>query len=178
MLIFLSRVDLLHENSLSYQTYQAKAVIRELGKVFGLPDEEIKELQRNRTPKDEYGSLIKKYSTYIAGLPSHLSIHASGILIAEKPIHYYSVTHLPPKNFATVHFDMHIAEDIGLHKYDILSQRGLGKIHDAVKLIETNHQKSIDIHQIELLKKDPKVKKLMRAGDLTACFYVESPAMR
>ena len=162
----------------SYQTYQAKAVIRELGKVFGLPDEEIKELQRNRNPKDEYGKLIKKYSTYIAGLPSHLSIHASGILISEKPIHFYSATHLPPKNFATVHFDMHIAEDIGLHKYDVLSQRGLGKIYDAVKLIKINHQKTIDIHQIEHIKNDPEVKKLMKAGDLTGCFYVESPAMR
>lgn len=162
----------------SYQTYQTRAVIRELGKVFGLPDEEIQQLQRNSSPKDEYGKVVKKYSAYIAGFPSHLSIHASGILISEKSIHFYSSTHLPPKNFPTVHFDMQIAEDIGLHKYDILSQRGLGKINDAVKLIEKNHQKTVDIHQIEHLKRDPAIKKLMKAGDLTGCFYVESPAMR
>lgn len=163
----------------SYQTFQRKAVIRELGKVFGLPDDEIKNLQRtNQYASDTYGQLVQKYSTYIAGFPSHLSIHSSGILISEEPIHYYSSTFLPPKNFPTTHFDMQIAEDIGLYKYDILSQRGLGKIKDALLYVKQNHNVSIDIDNIEMLKSDPAVKNLLRKGDLTGCFYVESPAMR
>jgi len=163
----------------SYQTFQRKAVIRELGKVFGLPDEEIKSLQRaSQYASDTYGQLVQKYSTYIAGFPSHLSIHSSGILISEEPIHYYSSTTLPPKNFPTTHFDMQIAEDIGLYKYDILSQRGLGKIKDALVYVKQNHGITIDIDDIDMLKSDPKVKELLRQGDLTGCFYVESPAMR
>ncbi len=162
----------------SYVTFQRKAVVRELGKVFGLPAEEIKSLQRSGIPKDEYSALIIRYSEYIAGFPSHLSIHASGILISEEPIHYYSSTFLPPKNFPTTHFDMQIAEDIGLHKYDILSQRGLGKISDAVALVKENRSVSIDINAIEKIKQDQRVKRLLREGDLTGCFYVESPAMR
>lgn len=162
----------------SYQTYQKRAVIREIGKVFGLPEEDLKSLQRNNSPQDQYGSLVKKYSEYIAGFPSHLSIHASGILISEKPIHCFTATHLPPKNFPTTHFDMQIAEDIGLFKFDILSQRGLGKIKDAIRLIKLNRNVDIDIDQIEKIKTDPKVKKLLKKGDLTGCFYVESPAMR
>lgn len=162
----------------SYTTYQRKSVIRELGKVFGLPSEEIEQLQRGGVADNEYVQLIQKYSSYIAGFPSNLSIHSSGILISEKPIHYYSTTYLPPKNYPTVHFDMHIAEDIGLYKYDVLSQRGLGKIKDAVTLIEKNHGKKVDIHAMQVIKNDPKVKNLLREGDLTGCFYVESPAMR
>lgn len=162
----------------SYTTYQHKSVIRELGKVFGLPSEEIEQLQKGGVADNEYGQLIQKYSTYIAGFPSNLSIHSSGIIISEKPIHYYSATYLPPKNYPTVHFDMHIAEDIGLYKYDVLSQRGLGKIKDAVELVQNNHGKKVDIHAMKQIKNDPKVKELLREGDLTGCFYVESPAMR
>ena len=162
----------------SYTTYQHKSVIRELGKVFGLPSEEIEQLQRGGIADNEYGQLIQKYSSYIAGFPSNLSVHSSGIIISEKPIHYYSATYLPPKNYPTVHFDMQIAEDIGLYKYDVLSQRGLGKIKDAVTFVEQNHGKKVDIHAMKAIKNDPKVKDLLREGDLTGCFYVESPAMR
>lgn len=162
----------------SYTTYQHKSVIRELGKVFGLPSEEIEQLQRGGISDNEYGQLIQKYSSYIAGFPSNLSIHSSGIIISEKPINYYSATYLPPKNYPTVHFDMHIAEDIGLYKYDVLSQRGLGKIKDGVEFVAQNHGVTVDIHDMKTIKNDPKVKNLLREGDLTGCFYVESPAMR
>lgn len=58
------------------------------------------------------------------------------ILISEEPITRYSALEMPPKGFPIVQFDMHTAEDIGLEKFDILSQRGLGTIKDTVNLIE------------------------------------------
>ena len=73
------------------------------------------------------------------GFPNYLGIHAGGIIISEKPIHYYTATFMPPKGFATTQFDMVVAEDIGLYKFDILSQRGLGKIKDAVEVVRYNH---------------------------------------
>ena len=77
---------------------------------------------------DHLSQLVVKYSSLIQGLPNHLSIHAGGILIAEKPIQYYTATFMPPKGYPTTQFDMVVAEDVGLYKFDILSQRGLGKI--------------------------------------------------
>ncbi len=68
-----------------------------------------------------------------------MGIHAGGILISEKPIHHYTATFMPPKGFPTTQFDMVVAEDIGLYKFDILSQRGLGKIKDATEIIAYNH---------------------------------------
>ncbi len=118
------------------------------------------------------------YSKLIAGMPSHLSIHASGILISEKPISYYTATHILPKGFPTTHFDMQIAADVGLYKFDILSQRGLGKIKDALEIIKKNRNKNIDINNINRFKEDPKVKHLLKTGKAIACFYVESPGMR
>lgn len=165
----------------TYQTFQRKAVIRELGKVFGLPSKDINELidlPKGHAANDEIGRLIQKYSRYIQGLPSHLSIHAGGILISEKPIHYYSATNLPPKGYPLVHFSMIEAEDLGLHKFDILSQRGLGHIRDALTLVQENKGDVVDIHQIQQFKTDLKVKEHLRTGRTLGCFYVESPAMR
>lgn len=164
----------------SYTTFQHDAVIRELGKVFGLPPGEIDQLQRpDRYPNtDSMGKLVLNYSQLIKGFPSHLSIHASGILISEAPIHSYSATFMPPKGFPTTQFSMLEAEDIGLFKFDILSQRGLGKIKDSLQIIKDNKGPEIDIHQVKSFFNDSKVKQLLRTGKTIGCFYVESPAMR
>ena len=73
-------------------------------------------------------------------MPNYVSVHAS-ILISEHPLHAFSATFLPPKGFATVHFDMLIAEDVGLFKFDILAQRGLGKIKDTLAIVQYNQPK-------------------------------------
>ncbi|MEM8893483.1 MAG: DNA polymerase III subunit alpha, partial [Bacteroidota bacterium] len=164
----------------TYSTFQYRAVVRELGKVFGLPAHEIDKLSAGHPPTDEISALIFKYGEWIQGLPSHLSIHAGGILISEQPIHCYSATNLPPKGFPTVQFDMIVAEDIGLYKFDILGQRGLSKIKDTLEIIKGNHPEDpeIDIHDVKLFFEDGRVKELLREGQAIGCFYVESPAMR
>ena len=161
----------------SYSTFQTKAVLRELGKVFGLPKGEIDRLELNN-PRDEIGKLILKYSEAINDFPSHLSIHACGILISEKPIHYYSATSYPPKPFPVTQYSMLEAEDLGLYKFDILSQRGLGHIKDAVAIVKENQNVEIDIHDITAFKKDERIKKHLMTGRTMGCFYVESPGMR
>ena len=167
----------------TYNTFQYRAVVRELGKVFGLPKHEIDKLTRGKFSSnelDQLGHLVLRYSTYIQGFPSHLSIHAGGILIAEKSIHYHTGTFLPPKGFATTQFDMVVAEDIGLHKFDILSQRGLSKIQDALHIVRKNKPEDIllDIRNLQAFKQDEKIKSILRNGRAMGCFYVESPAMR
>ncbi|MBT5152219.1 MAG: DNA polymerase III subunit alpha [Flavobacteriales bacterium] len=167
----------------TYNTFQYRAVVRELGKVFGLPKHEIDKLSRGKFTSnelDQLGHLVLRYSTYIQGFPSHLSIHAGGILIAEKSIHYHTGTFLPPKGFATTQFDMVVAEDIGLHKFDILSQRGLSKIQDALHIIRKNkpEDRLLDIRNLQAFKQDEKIKSILRDGRAMGCFYVESPAMR
>ena len=105
---------------------------------------------------DHFAHLVLRYSTYIQGFPSHLSIHAGGILIADQSIHYRTATFIPPKGFPTTKFDMVVAEDIGLHKFDILSQRGLSKIQDALALVRLNNgtRNLFDIRYLQRFKED------------------------
>lgn len=164
----------------TYSTFQHDAVIRELGKVFGLPPGEIDRLQHHHKYPDidELGKQVLRYSELIKEFPSHLSIHASGIIISEEPITAYSATFMPPKGYPTTQFSMLEAEDVGLFKFDILSQRGLGKIKDALAIIKENKGADIDVHNISRFKEDEAVKDLLREGKAIGCFYVESPGMR
>jgi DNA polymerase-3 subunit alpha len=166
----------------TYNTFKYRAVVRELGKVFGLPKEEIDKLSKRVAGHklDEISKLVLKYGKLIEGFPNYVSVHSAGVLILDKPIHYYSATSLPPKGFATVQFDMNIADDVGVFKFDILGQRGLAKIKDALAIIKENQPNApeIDITDIERFKKDKKINNLLKTGGAIGAYYVESPAMR
>ena len=167
----------------TYNTFKYRGVVRELGKVFGLPKEEIDILSNGNYAAeslDDMSALVLKYGQLIRGFPNHLSVHSCGVLILENPIHYYSATDLPPKGFPTIQFDMIIAEDVGVFKFDILGQRGLAKIKEAIEIIHYNRPElpPIDITQVEKFKKDPKINDLLKRGKAIGAYYVESPAMR
>ncbi|MCK0157268.1 DNA polymerase III subunit alpha [Cellulophaga sp. F20128] len=167
----------------TYNTFKYRAVVRELGKVFGLPKEEIDKLCKGHFSMneiDEMGKLVLKYCALIKGFPNYISVHSAGILILDKPIHYYSATDLPPKGFPTVQFDMIIAEDVGVFKFDILGQRGLAKIKEAIDIIKENRPElpEIDITQVEKFKRDKNINALLSKGKAIGAYYVESPAMR
>lgn len=163
-----------------YSTFQRRAIVRELGKVFGLPKEEIDILvkQREWNPEDKIQRWIKKYGALLVDFPTNISVHAGGVLISEKPLNQYGVLEMPPKGFATLHMDMFEADRIGLFKFDILSQRGLGHIKDALALILKNRDKHIDIHAVDNFFNDPLLAEQIRTANTIGCFYIESPAMR
>lgn len=167
----------------AFNTFQYSAVVRELGKVFGLPKSEIDMLSDGKFRYDELDSmhkLVLQYSQYLKDFPNYISIHSAGILITDKPVYYYGATFMPPKGYPTTQFDMHQAEDIAINKLDILSQRGLGKIKDAMSIIACNQpeKSDFDIHDIKRFKHDDKCNELLREAKALGCFYVESPAMR
>lgn len=167
----------------TYVTFKYKGVVRELGKVFGLPKAEIDALSNGNfdvSQLDSMAVLVLKYGKLIEGMPNYVSVHASGILISERPLHYFSATFMPPKGFATIHFDMIIAEDVGLFKFDILAQRGLGKIKDTLGIVAYNQPEkaNFDIHDVKAFFKDPVINNLVKTAQCMGCFYVESPAMR
>ncbi len=162
----------------SYGTFKEDSSIRELGKVFGLPDEEIRQLQRSRRPADRIQQLIIRYGSLLQGFPNNPSIHPCGMLITEAPILDHVTLYMPPKGFATAQIDMFTAEDIGINKYDILSQRGLGHIREALELIRQNTGHDVNIHDFENFRQDPAIRNQIREANTIGCFYIESPAMR
>lgn len=163
-------------------TFKDRSIIRELGKASGLPKEEIDVLvaggKGRRKAFDEVAQRILDLYQKMENMPNQLSIHAGGILISDKPIHYYSPLYLPPKGFPTVQWDMYSSEDLGFEKFDILSQRGIGHIRDAVGIIRRNQGVAIDVHDIPHIMEDERVATQLRSAQTIGCFYVESPAMR
>lgn len=164
-----------------YSTFQRRAIIRELGKVLGLPKAEIDHLVINSHKtfaEDSLQRIILKYEQLLQSFPNHHSIHAGGMLISEEPIFAYTALEMPPKGFSTAQIDMFLAEKIGLFKLDILSQRGLGHIKEAMRLVKQNRGLSIDIERTADFMKDEKVASQIRQANTIGCFYIESPAMR
>ena len=162
-------------------TFKDSSIIRELGKVYGLPKNDIDALAENpHSPllQNDITEKIFHYGQQLENFPHHRSIHAGGVLISEEPIYYYSALDLPPKGLPTTQWDMYVAESIGLDKLDILSQRGLGHIKECTEIVKKNRGIEIDIHQVNTFKKDPDINQRLYNGEAIGCFYVESPAMR
>ena len=199
----------------TYSTFQHAAVIRELGKVFGLTKTEIDAVVDywqstasgtwewqgrkgeehapstavNGKPKDPaaaakaaqlhpWAKHILRYGELLVDFPNYLSIHAGGVIISENPLCEATALQMMPKGFPITHFDMYTAEEWGFHKFDVLSQRGLGHIKECVDIVRENQGKAINVHDVEKLKTDEKVRDQLRSSRCMGCFYIESPAMR
>ena len=162
-------------------TFRGKSIYRELGKVHGLPKADIDELVRNPEMISQEGSpvhTIQGIARKMLDFPNIRSIHAGGILVSEEPITRYAALDLPPKGFPTTQWDMYVAEDLGYEKLDILSQRGIGHIHECAAIVFENRGLKIDVHRVSEFKKDEKALELLRNAATSGCFYIESPAMR
>ena len=199
----------------TYSTFQHAAVIRELGKVFGLTPAEIEAVLEywqtstrgswewtgrkkeessqdpaipvtvnNALPAAPVNGLhpwarhILRFGDLLVDFPNYLSIHAGGVIISEKPLSQATALQMMPKGFPITHFDMYAAEEWGFHKFDILSQRGLGHIKDCVDLVRENQGKAVNVHEVDRLKTDERVRAQLRSSRCMGCFYIESPAMR
>jgi DNA polymerase-3 subunit alpha/error-prone DNA polymerase len=161
--------------------FKYRSIFREVGKVFGLPKEELDALAKNPMAlhdKNQIVKLVQEYGMLLEKYPNQRSMHSCGILISEQPITNYTPLEMPPKGFPIVLFDMHIAEDIGFEKFDILSQRGIGHIDDSVKLIEKNQGIKVDIRDTAISKNEARANHFLSHGKTIGCFYIESPAMR
>ena len=161
--------------------FKYRSIFREVGKVFGLPKEELDLLAKNPMALHDKNSVVKfvqEYGMMLEKYPNQRSMHSCGILISEEPITNYTVLEMPPKGFPIVLFDMHVAEDIGFEKFDILSQRGIGHIDDSIKLIQKNRGIKVDIRDTSLSKNEAKANMFLERGNTIGCFYIESPAMR
>ncbi|SIS61720.1 DNA polymerase-3 subunit alpha [Chryseobacterium ureilyticum] len=160
--------------------FKYRSIIREVGKVFGLPKEELDELSKypERVFRDEVVQQVQKYGKLLEKFPNQRSMHSCGIIISEEPLTNFTALEMPPKGFPIVQWDMHVAEEIGFEKFDILSQRGLGTINDTVRLLEEKRGIKVNIKDTNISKDEEKCNEFLSQGRTIGCFYIESPAMR
>jgi len=148
--------------------FKYRSIFREVGKVFGLAKDELDDLAKSKgktIDKNSIVNYVEEYGMMLEKYPNQRSMHSCGIIISEEPITNFTALEMPPKGFPIVQFD-------------ILSQRGLGTIDEAVKIIEQNRGIKIDITNIKLSKNEAKCNDYLSIGKTLGCFYIESPAMR
>jgi DNA-directed DNA polymerase III PolC len=162
-------------------TFKDRSILRELGKVYGLPKEDIDRLVDEPsadTNKNDITGRMFYLGSLLINFPNIRSVHAGGILVSEEPVTSYTALDLPPKGLPTTQFDMYVADELGFEKLDILSQRGIGHINESAEIIAQNRGIKVDVHQVKKFKHDRKINEKLYNGETNGCFYIESPAMR
>ncbi len=116
----------------------------------------------------------------LEGLRREDSVHAAGVVIGDAPL----VNYLPLKlakdsrddsRRIVTQFDMHGVEKLGLLKMDFLGLRNLSVIEDTLALLR---RKGIELDIDHVPLDDPEVYAMLRRGDTTGVFQMESPGMR
>ena len=181
---------------ITFGTLSAKAVIRDVGRATNMPYAEVdkiskmvpnelkmtikKALEMNSDLKQLYETDEKvKYlidtSMKLEGLPRHSSMHAAGVVIADRPVMEYVPLNASDGLLIT-EYTMTTLEELGLLKMDFLGLRTLTVIDNAVKLIEKNHGIKLDMAHID--DHDEKVYALIASGNTEGIFQLESAGMK
>ncbi len=137
-------------------------------------DAEFQALQKDRPDLAE----LFRLSTPLEGLARHISTHAAGVVIADKPIVEY-VPLAKNGDDVTTQWTMTQLEDLGLLKMDYLGLRTLTILSRTLENIERAGPPGTVPPDLERLPdRDPATYALLAAGDTLGVFQLESDGMR
>ena len=183
-------------------TLATRAALREIAKVYGLPATEIGKalnfLQRRadfvdvisgRTVQDWARDVCRAlnlrhpwpeilyWSTRLDGHFRNLGLHPGGVVLVPDEIRRYVPVEISASNLPVIQWEKDQTEEAGLVKIDLLGNRSLAVIRDAIAAIARNRGRVIDYATWDPIS-DPATNDLIRRGETMGCFYVESPATR
>jgi len=156
-----------------------RSAIREVAKVFGVKEDEISYII-NRLPRVELDSTWRAILTHamkIEGCLRHLSVHCGGVVVTPGPIENYAPVEWATKGVPVIQWEKDQTESAGLVKIDLLGNRSLAVVRDALSAVNKNLDKSYDYRTFNPVD-DPKTKEMMIIGNTMGVFYVESPGTR
>ncbi len=182
---------------ITFGTMKAKAVIRDVGRVMGLPYGDVDkiaklipntlgmtlELAHKQEPRlgemeksDPQVAELMKIAGRLEGLVRHASTHAAGIVISDTNLDNYLPLYKGNNEDIVTQYDMVNVEKVGLIKFDFLGLKTLSVIDQALKIINRTHEKQIDIQRLPM--DDEEVYKKLSAGETGGVFQLESSGMR
>lgn len=185
--------DMKVSNIITYGTLSAKMAARDVGRVLGFTDDELKLVSNlvadepnaklvDAFNSDRFNTLLEadsKYRTFrditlkIEGLPRHTSTHAAGLLLSHE-----SLTENIPVIFSEGHvmsqWPMKDVEAAGLLKIDLLGLKNLSLIRYMVQGIRRT-EKTFSLTNIE---EDKRVYKMLSSGLTLGIFQLESAGIR
>lgn len=181
----------------TFGTMAAKAVLRDVGRAFGLNMKELELLSRTIpaqlgiTLKDAYiqSERLRAFvsesevnrrlfdtAAKLEGLPRHTSTHAAGVIIAGEPLVQTVPISSGSGSVYVTQYSMDHLEDIGLLKMDFLGLRNLTLIENILSMIHAKTGLKVDIHKLPL--DDVSTFELLGRGETTGVFQLESEGMR
>ena len=189
---------------ITFGTMEAKGSVRDVGRALGMPYaapdriskmiplgwqghamtldtalEQSPDLKRAYQSEEETKRLID-LAKNIEGVVRHASVHAAGVVIADKPLMEYVPIQKEPNGGEKIvtQYDMYtVGEDgVGLLKMDFLGLRNLTIIEESLKFILQNKKVTINISQVPL--DDQKTYDLLASGETVGIFQLESAGMR
>jgi DNA polymerase-3 subunit alpha len=174
---------------------KARSVIKDVGRVLGLPfsetdritklippkveghdttiDEALKleprllEIQRE---KPEFAEILF-IGRALEGLNRQAGVHAAGIVISEKPVWEHVPVCRVKENELVTQWNKDEVEKAGLVKFDFLGLKTLTVIDTAVRLVNRHAEPPLDIARVPLA--DPKVYKMLAGGETDGVFQME-----
>ncbi len=138
--------------------------------------EEIPELKTKIQSSDIYQKLLL-YSRRLEDLVRHASVHAAGIIITPDPLKNTVPLYRDNKTGAImVQFEGKYVEEFGLLKMDFLGLKNLRILDQALKIINKNLNKKINLKDLPL--DDKKTFELLQQGKGIGVFQLESIGMQ
>ncbi|QEH62210.1 DNA polymerase III subunit alpha [Spiroplasma chinense] len=177
----------------TFQTIGIKNAIRDCGRVFDLPNDDVTHMTRligDKNVKDldkaleESRNLTKYKEKYpqvfevikkIIGLPRQTGTHAAGVVFCDVPLWEVVPTKVGINGILQTQFSMNFLEEIGLIKTDILGLRNLSIIQQVISSVEKLNQTKIDLKSLPLNDKD--TFELLRNRQTSGIFQLESQGM-
>lgn len=168
----------------NHNCFRSRSALRETARAFGMPDAEISAFERSLkvdsdgtfSSADPAWKVVAKRASSIVGLPRHLGTHSGGLIIVPDLLADHAPIETTGSGIRVIAWDKEGAELAGLVKIDLLGNRSLAVVRDAIadirgsgRSFDTDTWRPID---------DPDTIALLSRGDTMGVFYVESPAMR
>ncbi len=185
----------------NHVAFRPRMAIRETAKVYGLGDREIGQVSKRlpwfwkaATEDDDLLHRLRqlpelqqldfpepwpeiiRLAQRIIGLPRYISVHVGGVVITPNPIDEYVPVEPAPKGVPIIQWEKDATEEAGLVKIDLLGNRSLGVIRDAIANLKANGDR-LDEGAWEP-EDDRSTQQTVAAGQTMGCFYIESPATR
>jgi DNA polymerase-3 subunit alpha len=182
---------------ITFGKLQAKAVIRDVGRVLGMPYGDVDRIAklvpdtlgitlqqavdqspdlRARMDADGQVAQLVETGLRLEGLTRHASTHAAGVVIGTQPLLETVPLYRDPKSGDIVtQYDMRCVEKIGLIKFDFLGLRTLTTIANAERRVRETTTPDFSIDDIPY--DDPKTYDLLGSGNTEGVFQVESQGM-
>jgi DNA polymerase-3 subunit alpha len=184
---------------ITFGTLQARAVLRDVGRVMQLPFPMVdrlaklvpanpanpvtlakaiemeSRLQEERAKDADVAALLST-ALQLEGLYRNASTHAAGVVIADKPLQEVVALYQDPRSeLPATQFNMKWVESAGLVKFDFLGLKTLTVIDRALGFLK---QDGIDLDLARVPFEDPKTYELLAAGATFGVFQLESQGMR